>query len=690
MGAAKRGAVVGEGGGKVIVFVGQQSDIVPLLAVARKQKGEVIFVAASASLTEEVERLGVDCRNLGSYLDLGDDEEIKKTATDWFDAWGGQCQWDGKSYKEAAELEGVGAWWFILPVLIPDVLRCIQFAEEVLALLEVERPTSLCLVDVESRRPYPLRLGLDRDLPGKMAMIVCLERGINIRRVDPPLKHRLGGWASCAKARWGMAFYFAFIQGWVNRWRVWLTRGKKKAAKKGGRGTIALVTSPVYWRQSVNLSGAKVTDDAIAGTCMEALGAQGYDLVGIDVDLSAPNRRQFDILRQKRLHSAIQWRAIEHYYRPDKKKWRLRMARRNESAQKIGGSAVCRQGMRYRNIDIAPLLVGRFSYLFAHYLPGAMAYLDALENGIACEEVELILIVYEEGPAGRAATLVGQRQGVPTLALQHGTLSSPFAPAYYLSAVAHKAQDNPAICPVPTVTAVYGEHTRAMLVEVSTYPPESVVTVGMPAYDGVFRTLQATSRDDARDALELADHRPMALIISQPFLSRENRDYFASAVIDAAVRTPDIQWVIKLHPSEEAGAWARYLRKKAVNIRVFGGDLHPLLIACDLVVSWYSTVILEAALFARPVISVEIPGCLAPEDYLRDGLVVSAKDAVGIETQVNSLLYDHTLRQQHLRQAKQALGHYIYKPDGSASARVVDLVETLVQKGRGESPEANL
>ncbi len=669
--------------GKVVVFIGQQADVEPLLAaVSRQQEGVVILVAASIVLAEEVAYRGMACRSLDEYLELGHNEEIKKTATDWFDAWADQRVWNGRSYKEAVALEGVGAWWFILPVLIPDVLRCVQFVEGLLALIKKERPSSLWLVDVEKRKPYPLRLGLDANLPGKVAAMVCRAQGIGIRRIEPPLAHRVGWWAEYARARGGLALYYALVRCWVARWRAWLTRGDREGAESEKKGTIALVTSPVYWRQTIDLNGEKVIDDAIAGTCKDALGARGYRLLGIDVDLGTPNLKQFTVLRQKRARASIQWRAIEYYYRTAQKEKRVRRARLNTLWQEVGGDAVRRRGMLYRDIDFAPLLAGRFSYLFAHYLEEAMAYLDALENALEREKVDLVIIVYEEGPAGRAAIIAGQRQRVPTLALQHGTLSSPYTPAYYLSAVSTEALGDPASCPVPTATAVYGEHTRAMLVEMSTYPSESVVMVGMPAHDGIVRWLWTISRAESRSALGLAECVPMVLVVSQPFFNRENRDYFAAAVVEAATRMPHIQWAIKLHPSEGTGAWEQYLGTRAANMRVFSDDLHYLLSACDLVVSWYSTVILEAVLFARPVISIKIPGCLAPEDYLRDGLVVEAENSADIELQVNSLLQDDELRQRRLRQGAEALGKYVYRSDGLASERVADLVENMVQKGR--------
>ena len=146
---------------------------------------------------------------------------------------------------------------------------------------------------------------------------------------------------------------------------------------------MALVTSPVYWRQTLGLDGEKLIDDAIAGTSMRALGERGYRLVGIDVDLGAPNRRQFEVLRQKQARQGVDWRAIKEYGPPSRKKGRARRTQLARLRRAVGEDAICRRGMRYRDIDFAPLLVGRFSYLFAHYIEEALGYLDALENALA-------------------------------------------------------------------------------------------------------------------------------------------------------------------------------------------------------------------------------------------------------------------------------------------------------------------
>jgi hypothetical protein len=672
-----------------LVFIGQLGDIDPLMRAlcGRREDRDVIYVAANRALAEEVERRGLSCRSLDSYLELGNDDEVKKIAIEWLDAWADKPMWNGRSYKEATALEGAGAWWFMLPVLFPDVLRCIQLAEGFGALIKVEHPDRMWLVDVEKRKSYPLRLRLDANLPGKLAIMLCRAEDVEICRVQAPPKKRFEWWVEYERARCSMALYYGFISGWVARGRTWLSRLNNKRDIAKGKGTILLVTSPVYWRQTIDITGAQQIDDAIAGTSLSALRARGYRLLGLDVELGTPNFKQFDILRQKRARGDIDWRAIEFYNRSSRKEKKARRIRLSELNCQLGRDGILRNGICYKDLDFAPLLADRFSFLFVRYLEHAMSYLDSIGCALASEEIGLIVIVYEEGPSGRAATIAGQRHGIPTLALQHGTLSSPYAPAYYLASVSVEGCSDPVRCPVPTATAVYGEHTRSMLVDKSSYPPENVVVVGMPAQDGVIRSLQSISSERARASLGMVDTASTVLVISQPFFNRENRDHFISIIAEACSRMPDVQWAIKLHPSEGVDAW-QFLDATASNVKVYNGDLHSLLGACDIVVSWYSTVILEAVLLARPVICVEIPGCLMPEDYLRDGLVVAAANAIDLENHLKALLEDETLRLERLQLAVEGLGEHVYQPDGMASERVADLVETMIRERSKEGKYA--
>ena len=670
--------------GKTLVFFAQEGDVRPLMRVVAAGEGQlrdVVAVAVGKPLADHIADEWGSCHCLDDYLDLPEGEEIKKMAIDWLDDWVDRSRAEGGSYKELATVDGIGLWWFILPVLIPDVQRCIQLIEGVTAMLKVERPERIVLVDVAGRLPYPMRLWLDDNLPGKIAQLVCAEHKVAVRRVHPGVLHSISWLARWAKAALAVSVYYALIRDLVVCWRIWLSRGKPSGPSANNVGTVALISSPVYWRQTIDQRGEVVVDDAVAGSSAHELAARGYRVLGIDVDLGTPNWRQFGVLREKRKQADIDWRAIEHY-RPFTSigARRLRKKKIRKIAHQGGSAAVREWGMAYKTVCLAGVLGSRFDFIYDRYIEQALGYMDALEHGLKREKVQLFLLVYEEGAPGRGATLIGQRHGVPTMALQHGGLSSPFVPAYYMKSVSTDPAGDPVACPIPNCTAVYGEHMRSMLVDISNYPSENVDVVGWPAYDGIVNMLQLTTQAEARAAMQLDATVPVVLVISQTFYTRENWVHYAEVVLGAAVDMPRVQWVIKLHPSEQVEAWQERIEAYGLEGRIalYTEDLHLLLSTCDAVVSWYSTVILEAVLCRKPVVCIKIPGCLAPVDYIRDGLVVEASSTGDLERILGGVMDSAQEWKEWTSRSVQALEKYVYRPDGMASGRVADLVTSRI------------
>ena len=669
---------------RTVVFFAQQSDVRPIMKVLAKQgTGNVVAVAVGNALAEQVAQMRLPCRCLDEYLALPDGEEIRKTAIEWLDAWADRPRMHGLSYKEIVALDGVGLWWFMLPVLIPDALRCVQFVEAIKAMVREEKPDRMLLVDVASRRPYPMRLWLDDNLPGKIADLVCQQQDIAVDNVPAGVLNSLAWSLRWTKTRIISAFYYTCLRHVVSLWRGWLSRGRRVEPQDESQVCVAVVSSPVYWRETIGSEGEIIVDDAVAGSTARALAAKGYRVMGIDVDLARPDLRQFDILRQKRKQQGVEWRAIEYYQRfIGSKARRRRRDKIREVARLAGPQAVRESGISYDGIGLEELLVPRFAFLFQHYVDQALEYMDALRQGIKREAIAGFLLVYEEGAPGRAATLLGQQLKIPTIALQHGALSSPFVPAYYMTAVSTDTAGDPVPCPVPDLTAVYGEHMRSILVDTSSYPADSVAVVGWPAYDGVLDMQRRMSRESARAALQLDTEAGLVLVVSQPFLTREHWDHYAQSILGVAENMPAVQWLIKLHPSERVETWQERIAAYGLEGRakIYGGHLHQLLFACDAVVSWYSTVILEAALCYKPVISVKIPGCLSPEDYIRDGLVIEADGVEDLEGKLQGILNNPKQREEWISQSAQALEKYIHQPDGKASQRVADLISEQITR----------
>lgn len=667
-----------------MAFIGHASEVAPLLA--RGDRGDVLYVAASAAVAEVARGCGCECRTFADYADQESTSDMRKVGVEWIDAWADGEFAGGRSFKESVMYRGVTLWWFMLPVIFPDLLRCLQTVEGFRAVLELERPARVLVTDVRRRPRHPFRLNLDDNLLSAVVAATCEAERLPVQFVSPTLSSSLRSAVTIWFARLQRFAYYRGgrrVMGWLRRLAVRRAGGR---ARSGGATVIAM-SSPVYWRNVVDEAGRRTSDDAIAGTTLAELGRRGFRVIGIDTELNLPGLKQFRVLREKRRSQLTEWHVIESYV---SRVARETASRRRRALRALGRSVMqsltMATSLNYEGVALTPLLRGRFEFLFAEHLNESMEYLDAVEVAVADENPSLLLLVYEEGPYGRAATVAGHWHGIPTVALQHGILSSPHIPNYYFAAVTTDAGKDAISCPVPTRTLVYGEQTREMLTRVSAYPESSVKVVGMPTYDPILRSLPHRSRSDMRRELGLEANAPVGLIVSQPFLNPEHRHFFVAKVLEVAAQMNQVQWVVKLHPSERPGAWDAYLggRDMAGSVVVFTSYLHQLLVACDVMISWFSTTILEACLFARPVVALRVPGCWTPEDYIRDGLAVGVDGAVQLREALAELLDDDDERERLSARAAAAVNRYCYRAGGSATGRVADVVAELVGSGKQE------
>jgi hypothetical protein len=665
---------------KTLYFVAHLADIPVLLRQAQQEKeAQSVWVAADGAMARALQARGVESKTFEA-MDAGEGE-IRRLALEWLDDWADEPLFDGLSIKAFARCREVTMWSFALPVLFPDVLRCIQMIKATGRVLDVVQPDRVVLVDVRRLPPHPFRLNLDANIPGKIIAETCQARRCRIDWVQPGrkavwdlarqrLKARILGWAYHSGGRW-----------FLGRCRAWSSRTKLKRgdSPKGKNSPCVMVlSSPVYWRECLADDGKWHFDDAIVGRCADQWEALGCRVVGLDFELNTPNLRQFGVLRQKRRRQRIEWKAYECYAAGmDRTALRRDRSEARRLLERIKAAMVGRRLMEYQGVVLDSFLAHRLRYVFARAVPEALEYWRAIEAAIKTESPDLMVSVYEEGPYGRAATLAGRASDVPTMALQHGILSSPYVPAYYYSQVSSAQNPDPDQVPVPDCTAVYGEQTHKWLTQLSAYPADGVTVVGMPSADAAVRAQEHLSKEETCRNLGLDAERPLVLLVSQPFLNRENRTYFVDALLRTAASMPETQFLVKLHPSDAADVWDADLAAHGLSgrVKVSAGRLLELIHASDVLVSWYSTVILEAAVCRRPVIVLKVPGCWGPEDLVEDGLATAVEGSEALALALK--------RQLAAPQAPQAKGldAHVYCPDGNAARRAAEVGLDLIRAG---------
>lgn|GEM_PF-2925671 len=207
--------------------------------------------------------------------------------------------------------------------------------------------------------------------------------------------------------------------------------------------------------------------------------------------------------------------------------------------------------------------------------------------------------------------------GVPTFELQRGIV----APTTIVAKPAAK-----------TILAI-DEQSKKVFVEHLDVPAEAVEVIGSVKLDVDLNAYRRMTREQARIETPQMAHlqgRRVILLVGQP-LGEEIMGSIARLVMTAAAKAA-VAVVVKLHPEEGAAAKRMYeaagVEAGLNDVLILDAEPAPLLIvACDVVTTYFSTVALEAFALGRPVAAVNPFGEAPPYDLAELGVATSFGDA---------------------------------------------------------------
>ena len=216
-------------------------------------------------------------------------------------------------------------------------------------------------------------------------------------------------------------------------------------------------------------------------------------------------------------------------------------------------------------------------------------------------------------------------------------------------------------------------------------PPEHLFTIGQPRFD----LIQKQEYDQKRLQMELGIPKDKGIIIlaTQPMVesylwTEKDREKFIQVIVGGMKDFPDKQLVIKLHPDENIDIYRRLLNNIGDDRTVIcrEADIYELLNACDLLITFYSTVALEAMLFNKPVITVNLFSKTDIFPYAQSGAAIGVYQEKELVPAIKKALYDNSVREELAKKSRAFTCEQIYKPDGQASKRGAELILQLVEQ----------
>lgn len=582
-------------------------------------------------------------------------------------------------------------WWILEPALREHLAKVVEAVRHVRLILDAEKPDKVYAFGKGRHHIFSSEGNL---LDPEVVIAVARQRGIDFVRVKPIARSRP------VSAKLVLPSFIRFIlwAGSMARRVVYRVSGwfKPVGQERAARGTIAVVSDHMNWRIVAEPREASAgKNDTVVGGVLNQLNADASSRVLFADFLSLTGLGLRAIAEKAGRFARIDYRPLEAYVRKQvlKDVWMHAHLFRSKWDE-VKDLPALSEAASIDGVELWEAIRTKMEFFFLFWLPMGAYYADAMASFVRHEKPDVILVVGEQRVYGRCFLAAAQALGVPTVGVQHGVISRDH------SQYAHSAEDVPrngrfigtTLCPIPDRTAVYGELFKRTLIDKGGYPPESVVVTGQPSYDFLYNTRDNGAKERICRQLDIDPEKEIVVLATQThrgFSDYQNR-LLLETVFDAMQEFPQNKLVVKLHPAEDAALHRRVARARRLLddvVIVKDVNLFDLLLASEVLITAHSTVALEAMLFGKPVITVNVTGTPDVMPYAESGAAVGVSDAAELVRAIRSVLTGENVRRRLAESRDSFLADCLHPVDGKAARRVVDLALGLVKESPGRDGE---
>ncbi|MGI0021941.1 MAG: CDP-glycerol glycerophosphotransferase family protein [Nitrososphaeraceae archaeon] len=263
----------------------------------------------------------------------------------------------------------------------------------------------------------------------------------------------------------------------------------------------------------------------------------------------------------------------------------------------------------HRNISLWKYLEPSFKQIFLEpYLPTYLHLIEKIEEFFMLIKPQVIIQVYETGPYAKSFEIIAKKLRIKTIGIQHGIIYEG-NPDY----VHEEIQDeNNLGYPMPDLTFVFGEYYKKILTEKCHYPKDNVIVIGNPSFYNIDKLKRIMNKELILKKYNLEDKKTILVPLSfRLFYYSKNSidDLLLDTLFNGLKKNDDIIVLIRPHPGDSSDIETKLEQKyPSKNFKISKGSLVEDIFISDIVVTTISTVGVDAVIFEKPVIFVNIAG----------------------------------------------------------------------------------
>jgi len=652
---------------------GHAARIKALVETLRKESGNEICVVALNNAGQELKRENIEYKTLSDYIAREDYTGIEAKARAFVKALGTSQIDGGRTLTKLLEYDNTSLWWFVeADVCVYHIEPLLHLMNNLQQIMNLEKPAKILAINDESSLV-------------KVIAAMARARNIPIELLPPKLSLRAHIIASSLlmKLKPLATPYIWLLRDFLRQNWLRLSSMGKATSRRNTVGRKIFLASMRREQKGVDpITGKETREDYILGPVVRKLDENGEDNLVFLHKFTSPLQVCLpgELIRGEK----VIYRPWEYYKT-------LQIQRRIQKEKKrlarkwleLAGTEAFRALFKYKNISLWDISREEFRLMFQLSLPAVVRNIELAERIMAVEEPDILVLASENSRDNKALVIAANLKGIPVLAVQHGTAVASGDYVIDWRCSTEELNGSPPKSSIfPTKVAVYGEDTLNTFVNEIGYPyKERLIITGQPRYDILTRADEIFDKEKFCACFGIDPNKKMVLIASQDFNVAGNKEAFFRIVLKALKDIPEIQVVIKPKFNEKE-EWHRKLAEE-VGVRAVvlptNANTNEALYASGVLITFYSTVAVEAMILERPVVTVNLTDAPDPMPFAESGAAIGVYKAEDIVPAIKDALESAEAGRRLEQGRKTYLSRQFHKLDSQATQRVVDLIYSMIE-----------
>lgn len=625
---------------------------------------------------------------LDDYLPENEEEKINREAILWLHQKSQEDMGQNVSLVKYFLYDNVSLWWISgYLYLYNDIINTIFMIELLSNVLIHEKPDLVLLPDVLLRRPTKSQIPMnDPNFAYKILGKICKKKGINTERIKN-IRKSVFSWNKLILTDRLQVLLFSFI---LTRYYQLLRRllafrtykfQLRKRIPLVNHKKIVAISPSRNWGKIFDLRNSnQIKGDSKFGYFFQKIADISYDKV-LSIDANSVVSGELKILNQKLIGDKYtKWTSLEYFTDP-KTRFKANSLKRvfRRKAKQLLKKVEFQNLFEFKGIPFYEIIESRLSFVLPVLLPEGVIKRVFYEKLCQLCQPDILIITYETGLHGRAAISAAHKMDIPTLAIQHGKIHGSH-PQYIHIGVSTRDNLDVRFAPIADITAVFGHFSKEVLTRFSSYPAKNIEITGQISSDLLPYSHSIYNKNLFLERLSLVKTYPLICLMAQNFEKESDYIRFYQISCESLNNFPEINFIVKLHPTQNTEKVRRLIERYYLwpeKIKYLQKeDLYEIIYCGDIFITGNSTVGLEVIMFKKPLITIE--GFKYSMGYAESGASFGINSKQEMIEALEVILAKSQRLDQVLNKSEAYVKQHLFKVDGKASQRVLEIADRLI------------